>query len=95
MQNFFGGLFFGVRDLLNGINNTVWGVFILFWAMYILTHHQDTSAAAYYFAGVASTLLGIKQDHPQTTNFNNSSVSTPGPLNSSVTNSAGDTDAKS
>lgn len=76
--NTIASLFFGFRDLLNGINNTVWGVFILFWAMYILVHHNDSSAAAYYFAGVASTLLGIKQaDHPQVAaQINNTTTTT-------------------
>lgn len=63
LKELLGAFFFGIRDLLNGITNTVWGVTILMISMYVILQHPDSSAVAYYFAGVASTLLGIKGDH--------------------------------
>ena len=60
-----------IRDFLNGINSTTWGVLILFMAMEM--YLRSKSDAAYYFAGIGSTLCGIKDGHAP--------VSKPGPIN--------------
>jgi len=65
MKTIISSFFFGIRDLMNGINNTVWGISILYVTMWIFVHCPNQANIAYYFAGIASTLLGIKQDHPQ------------------------------
>lgn len=46
--------------------NTFWGIVILFSSMYIAVKYN--SSIGYYFAGVGSTLVGIKQvsDPPNT-----------------------------
>jgi glucose uptake protein GlcU len=95
VKNIISGFFFGIRDLLNGISNTVWGVALIFACILLFIHHPSDTSVIYYFAGVASTLLGIKNDHGQQNTFNNSSVSTPGPVNSSsqAPNSTGVTNA--
>lgn len=66
MAKFLVDLLEGMRDTLNGVSNTVWGIVILFISMHMIAHGQDVESA-YYFAGVASTLIGIKQ--PVATSF--------------------------
>lgn len=43
---------------VGNLPNTFWGFLILFSSMYIAVKHN--MAVGYYFAGVGSTLLGIK-----------------------------------
>ena len=62
MKNIFSDFFFGLRDFLNGINNTVWGISMLYVTMHIFIYCPNQTNLAYYFAGIASTLLGIKHE---------------------------------
>lgn len=73
LAKLFSAFFFGLRDLVNGITNTIWGLVVIFWALYLLSHRVDPSVA-YYFAGVGSTLLGISSQQGHTNTITNSKV---------------------
>jgi len=51
---------------IGDLPNTFWGILILFASMFIAVKYN--SSIGYYFAGVGSTLVGIKQatDVPNT-----------------------------
>ena len=59
MSNFISAVLEAVREFLNGINNTVWGLLIIFICMHMISKGNNPDAA-YYFAGVGSTMIGIK-----------------------------------
>lgn len=63
------------KEFLNGLSNTVWGLLIIFICMRMIAKGSNIEAA-YYFAGVGSTMIGIK-----------ASQSTPGTISNSVVNS--------
>jgi len=47
-------------DSLNGISNTIWGVLIL--GVAIVLGIKGKTELCYYFAGIGSTLIGIKHN---------------------------------
>lgn len=65
-----------LRDFLNGISNTIWGVILLFCAVEMKLHHVD-DAAVYYFAGIGSTLLGVNHGPNTSGNNSNNTIITP------------------
>lgn len=62
-----------IREFLNGINNTVWGLLIIFVCMRMIARGSNVEAA-YYFAGVGSTMIGIKASQMPAGAINNSVV---------------------
>lgn len=79
MSNFFSALLTSLRDFLNGITNTTWGLIIIFWSMHIMVMGNH-DPVGYYFAGIGSTLLGISHNG-QTSTITNSTVTTPAAVN--------------
>lgn len=59
MSNFIATTLIAIREFLNGINNTIWGLLIIFVCMRMIAKGINVEAA-YYFAGVGSTMIGIK-----------------------------------
>jgi hypothetical protein len=65
-----------LRDFLNGISNTIWGVILLYVAVCMKMRHVD-DAAVYYFAGIGSTLLGVNHGPSTTGNNSGNTIITP------------------
>jgi len=59
MSGFIKNTLDAIREFLNGINNTIWGLLIIFVCMRMISRGINVEAA-YYFAGVGSTMIGIK-----------------------------------
>lgn len=76
ISNFISIVLNSIREFLNGISNTIWGLIVIFVCMRMISKGINVEAA-YYFAGVGSTMIGIKA----------SSQQVPGPINNSVINS--------
>lgn len=63
ISNFITSVLNSIREFLNGINNTIWGLLIIFVCMRMIAKEINVEAA-YYFAGVGSTMIGIKASQP-------------------------------
>ena len=59
MSNFIKVVLDALKEFLNGLSNTIWGLLIIFICMRMIAHGSNIEAA-YYFAGVGSTMIGIK-----------------------------------
>lgn len=60
-----------LKEFLNGISPTVWGLLIILICIALKVRKTD-SETVYYFAGIGSTLLGI--NHEKQGNVNNSVI---------------------
>lgn len=71
MSNFIKTTLESLKEFLNGLSNTIWGLLIIFICMRMISHGSNIEAA-YYFAGVGSTMIGIKASQATPNNINNS-----------------------
>jgi hypothetical protein len=71
MSNYYSATLDSTKEFLNGINHTVWGLLIIFICI-LLKIKGVASETVYYFAGIGSTMIGIKS--PGATVNNNSVV---------------------